>query len=62
MVNDYYVEIIGNKEYRYLDDMYTLPMCEECEGKGIFYFTGEESLYHSQVCGECHGKGWMGND
>jgi len=32
-------------------------VCEECLGKGIFYFTNEESLYHSQVCGQCHGVG-----
>ncbi len=31
--------------------------CEECEGKGIFYFTGENSLHESQVCGKCHGVG-----
>lgn len=27
--------------------------CEECEGRGIFYFTGEDSLYDSMVCGKC---------
>lgn len=31
--------------------------CQECEGKGIFYFTGDESLFDSQVCGKCHGVG-----
>ncbi len=31
--------------------------CEECNGRGIFYFTGKDSLYDSQVCGQCHGVG-----
>ncbi len=35
------------------------PICEECEGKGIFYFTKDERLQDSQPCGECHGKGWL---
>ncbi len=35
------------------------PICEECEGKGIFYFTKDERLQDSQPCGNCHGKGWL---
>lgn len=33
--------------------------CEECDGRGIFYFTWDDKLEHSQPCGKCHGKGWL---
>jgi len=59
-MNDYYVEMYhGGKPKIYLDNMYTLPMCEVCKGKGIFYFTREERLDDSQVCGHCNGRGWL---
>lgn len=31
--------------------------CDECQGKGIFYFTGEERLRDSQYCRKCNGVG-----
>ena len=58
IMNDYYIEISGNEVTRYLDPEYKLLACTSCDGKGIFYFTWENSLYHSQVCGKCHGIGW----
>lgn len=31
--------------------------CDECDGTGIFYFTGENKLADSQPCGRCKGTG-----